>query len=429
MQEMPPETGSRTNRLIFEKSPYLLQHSHNPVDWYPWGDEAFQKAREEDKPVFLSIGYSACHWCHVMEKESFEDSEVARMLNDTFVCIKVDREERPDLDATFMKISEAITGTGGWPLHIVMTADKKPFFATTYIPKEKRFGRPGMREIIQHIKMMWTSRRSELIDSAEKITALLRNSEREFEDMRPLEKLPESTLDEGYMRLVEDFDEAHGGFERAPKFPSPHKLCFLLRYWKRTRNDKALHMVEKTLREMRLGGIYDHLGFGFHRYSTDADWLVPHFEKMLYDQAMLVTAYVEAYQATGKEEYEQTAREVISYITQTMTDPLGGFYTAEDADSEGEEGKYYLWTEEEIGEALSPREAELTRRVFNVEERGNFESGMGKRNGKNILYLKKPLSDLASDTGFSPTKLQSEIEKIRKKLVVFRGEACSSRQG
>jgi len=420
---MPLGRGSEANRLILEKSPYLLQHSHNPVDWYPWGDEAFQNAQAEDKPVFLSIGYSTCHWCHVMMKESFEDLEVARMLNDTFVCIKVDREERPDLDATFMKICQAITGAGGWPLHIMMTADKKPFFAATYIPKENRFGMPGMLEIIRRIKRMWMSRRSELVASAERTVALLRSSENEFDNMQPIEELAESTLDEAYMRLAGDFDETNGGFECAPKFPSPHKLCFLLRYWKRTQNEKALQMVEKTLKEMHLGGIYDQLGFGFHRYSTDAKWLVPHFEKMLYDQAMLVTAYVEAFQATRKEEYAKIAREAISYVMQNMTDPLGGFYTAEDADSEGEEGKYYLWTEEEIEEALSSKEVKLIKRVFNTEKEGNFiESTIGKRNGKNVLYLKKPLYELAPDLGFSPAKFQSQIEEIRKKLIAFRAK-------
>ena len=423
MRKIHLERGSRANRLILEKSPYLLQHSHNPVDWYPWSDEAFQKAQAEDKPVFLSIGYSTCHWCHVMEKESFEDSEVARMLNDTFVCIKVDREERPDLDAVFMKISQAITGTGGWPLHIVMTADKKPFFAATYLPKERRFGKPGIVEIIQQIKRMWTSKRDEVVNSAEKITALLKNSEKEFENMQPIEELAESTLDEAYTHLLNDFDETHGGFDCVPKFPSPHKLCFLLRYWKRTQNDKALQMVEKTLTEMRLGGIYDHLGFGFHRYSTDANWLVPHFEKMLYDQAMLITAYAETYQATRKEEYKQTVREVISYVMQDMADPLGAFYTAEDADSEEEEGKYYLWTEKEIEETLNPREAELIKKIFNIEKEGNFiDSANGIRNGKNIFHLKKPLDELAPNLDFSPTRLKSETEAIRKKLSIFRAK-------
>ena len=425
MSRMSSEKGSGSNRLVSEKSPYLQQHSHNPVDWYPWSAEAFDKARKEDKPVFLSIGYSTCHWCHVMEKESFEDPEVARMLNDAFVCIKVDREERPDLDAAYMKICQAITGAGGWPLHIIMTADKKPFFAATYIPKKNRFGKLGMIEIIQQIKMLWKSRRQELVDSAEKITALLKNTEKETEnvDRAHFEKLSESTLDEAYRQLLETFDKANGGFEFAPKFPSPHRLSFLLRYWKRVGDNRALQMVEKTLTAMQLGGLYDHLGFGFHRYSTDASWLVPHFEKMLCDQAMLVTAYVEAFQATGKQEYWQTAMEVISYVIQDMADPCGGFYTAEDADSEGEEGKYYLWTEEQIQKTLDQSEAELVKRVFSTEREGNFvENENGKKNGKNILHLKAPLNETASNLGLSQMELQSRLEESRKKLLIFRAK-------
>jgi len=412
---------STSNRLICEKSPYLLQHAHNPVDWYPWGAEAFRKAGAEDKPVFLSIGYSACHWCHVMERESFEDPEVARMLNDTFVCIKVDREERPDLDAAYMKVCQAITGTGGWPLHIIMTADKKPFFAATYIPRENRFEQLGMKQLVPQIKQLWASKRNELIDSAEKITALLKGRENESRSLQPTEELAESTLDEAYLPLAENFDEGNGGFGNAPKFPSPHNLSFLLRYWKRTRHDKALQIVEKTLDAMRLGGIYDHLGFGFHRYSTDTKWRVPHFEKMLYDQAMLVTAYTEAYQVTGKEDYKQTAREVIAYVLRNMTDPTGGFYSAEDADTEGEEGKFYLWTEREIRQALPEDEAELVKKVFGTEEEGNFvEATTDKETGKNVLYLRKPPAELAVDLHFSPEKLQKLIEEARQKLLAVR---------
>ncbi|HYB67936.1 MAG TPA: thioredoxin domain-containing protein [Candidatus Acidoferrales bacterium] len=412
--------NSTSNRLISEKSPYLLQHAHNPVDWYPWGPEAFQKAREEDKPVFLSIGYSACHWCHVMERESFEDPEVARMLNEAFVCIKVDREERPDLDAAYMKVCQAMTGTGGWPLHIIMTADKKPFFAATYIPKENRFGQVGMKQLVPQIKQFWALKRKELIDSGEKIEALLKGRENES-SLQPTEELVESTLDEAYLHLAENFDERYGGFGTSPKFPSPHNLSFLLRYWKRTRHDKALQMVEKTLDAMRLGGIYDQLGFGFHRYSTDAKWLVPHFEKMLYDQAMLVTAYTEAYQVTGKEDYRQTVHEVITYILRNMTDSNGGFYSAEDADSEGEEGKFYLWTEREIRQALSQDEAELVKKVFGTEEGGNFvEAITGKETGKNILHLRKPLAELAVDLHVSPEKLEKLMEEARLKLLAAR---------
>jgi uncharacterized protein YyaL (SSP411 family) len=416
---MTSERDLRPNRLASEKSPYLLQHAYNPVDWYPWGAEAFKKAQTEDKPIFLSIGYSTCHWCHVMEKESFEDPEVAKMLNDAFVCIKVDREERPDLDATFMKVCQVISGTGGWPLHIIMTADKKPFFAATYIPKEARFGRMGLKQIILQIKQLWTSKRNDLAESAEKIAALLR--EKESRVTQPIEKLAESTLDEAYLKLEENFDKNNGGFGYAPKFPSPHNLSFLLRYWKRTQNSKALEMVEKTLKAMRLGGIYDHLASGFHRYSTDPAWLLPHFEKMLYDQAMLAIAYAEAYQATRKDEYKQTAQQVISYVLRNMTDETGGFYSAEDADSEDEEGKFYLWTEQEIRQALSQDEADLIKKFFNVDEEGNYtEPATGKKNGKNMLYQRKPLTEMTPILHLSLEEAQPLIYKACQKLLRVR---------
>lgn len=363
-----------TNRLISEKSPYLLQHAHNPVDWYPWGDEAFEKARKEDKPIFLSIGYSTCHWCHVMEKESFEDSEIAKLLNETFVSIKVDREERPDLDSIYMKVCQMLKGSGGWPLHIIMTPDKKPFFAATYILKESRFGRAGMKELIPRIKALWESRRSELLERAQRITTFLQQAEKDSVLPQVEGELGTSTLDAAFKYLSKNFDERNGGFGVAPKFPSPHNLAFLLRYWNRTGNEKALRMVEETLGSMWLGGIYDHIGFGFHRYSTDSRWLVPHFEKMLYDQAMLIIAYTETHQATGKEEYKHAAREIITYVMRDMTASDGGFFfSAEDADTEGEEGKFYLWTEKEIREVLSADGAEFVIKIFNVEKDGNFE--------------------------------------------------------
>jgi uncharacterized protein YyaL (SSP411 family) len=355
------------NKLISEKSPYLLQHAQNPVDWYPWGADAFNRAHKENKPIFLSIGYSTCHWCHVMAKESFEDPEVARLLNETFVCIKVDREERPDIDNTYMAVCQMMSGSGGWPLTIIMTPDKKPFFASTYVPKETRFGRIGMKEIIPGIKALWAGRRNELLASAGQIAGALEQIEREARGSLGSE-LGESTLKKAYDQLARSFDAQNGGFGTAPKFPTPHNLMFLLRYWKRTGDKPALAMVEKTLEAMRLGGIYDHVGFGFHRYSTDNRWFLPHFEKMLYDQALLAMAYIEAYQATdGKEAYEQTAREIFSYVLRDMTNREGGFYSAEDADSEGEEGRFYLWTWDEVGHLLSGEEAELTARVFTVK--------------------------------------------------------------
>jgi uncharacterized protein YyaL (SSP411 family) len=405
------------NRLIFEKSPYLLQHANNPVDWYPWGPEAFEKARKEDKPIFLSIGYSTCHWCHVMEHESFEDPEVARLMNQVFVSVKVDREERPDLDNIYMTVCQMMTGSGGWPLTIVMTPDKKPFFAGTYFPKKSRLGRIGMLDLVPRIQEIWTNRRDEVLKSADQITAALQ----QFSHEAPGEELGEPTLRTAFEQLAQRFDEQHGGFGNAPKFPTPHNLLFLLRYWRRTGNEKALRMVEKTLHAMRLGGVYDHVGFGFHRYSTDPIWLVPHFEKMLYDQALLAIAYTEAYQATGKAEYAQTAREVFSYVLRDMRAPIGAFYSAEDADSEGEEGKFYLWTEEQIRRVLSPDEADLIIKVFNVGKEGNFhEEATGGRSGRNILHLRRGLQEIASDLKIPEQRLRAHLGSAREKLFAAR---------
>jgi len=407
----------KPNRLINEKSPYLLQHANNPVDWYPWGEEAFEKARKENKPIFLSIGYSTCHWCHVMERESFEDPEVANLMNEVFVSIKVDREERPDIDSIYMTVCQMMTGSGGWPLTIIMTPDKKPFFAGTYFPKDSRFGRIGMTQLVPRIKEIWTTKRDEIVNSANKITSALQQATKETLG----EKLDESTFRVAYNQLAERFDTVHGGFGRAPKFPTPHNLLFLLRYWKRAGNEEALEIVEKTLQAMRLGGIYDHVGFGFHRYSTDAEWFLPHFEKMLYDQALLAMAYIEAYQATGNEEYEETAREIFTYVLRDMTSPQGGFYSAEDADSEGEEGKFYLWKEEEIRNVLEKEEADLIRDVFNVEKGGNFsEEATGRGAGGNILHLKKSIPAIASQLKISEQELEKRLDAAREKLFSFR---------
>jgi hypothetical protein len=409
--------GEKPNRLIYEKSPYLLQHAYNPVDWYPWGDAAFEKARRENKPIFLSIGYSTCHWCHVMEKESFEDPRVSKLVNETLFSIKVDREERPDLDHIYMTICQMVTGSGGWPLTIIMTPDKKPFFAATYIPKETRFGRMGMLDLIPRIREVWMTRHDELVQSADKIITTLKT----MENKSPGEELDASTLDTAYRQLAQRFDENNGGFSDVPKFPTPHNFLLLLRYWKRTGQQKALAMVAKTLQEMRQGGIYDHVGFGFHRYSTDKEWLVPHFEKMLYDQAMLAIAYVELYQATGKEEYKKTAREIFTYVLRDMTAPGGGFYSAEDADSEGEEGKFYVWTEDEIRRGLQKEEADLTIELFHIEKNGNFmEQSTGRRDGSNILHLKKSFSEIASELKMSEHDLQDRLESARQKLFAVR---------
>ena len=411
LKKLPPNGGPEFNRLVFEQSPYLLQHAGNPVDWYPWGEEAFRKARDENKPIFLSIGYSTCHWCHVMERESFEDSEVAELMNATFINIKVDREERPDIDNIYMSVCQAITGSGGWPLTIVMTPDKQPFFAGTYFPKQDRFGRPGMLELVPRIRQAWQTRREELLDSAEKITAHVRSM-----GMRVAgAELGLDSLRSGYEQLAARYDTQHGGFGSAPKFPSPHNLTFLLRYWKRGGDVQALKMVEQTLQAMRAGGMYDHVGFGFHRYSTDAEWLVPHFEKMLYDQALLVIAYVEAYQATGKEEYARTAREILTYVLRDMTSPEGGFYSAEDADSEGLEGKFYLWTRDEMLDVLGESDGEAFCRVFNIKPGGNFSNPHCPPN-TNIPHHARPLADLAHELNLSVDELWIRREVARQKL-------------
>lgn len=405
------KTRRKPNRLILEKSPYLLQHAYNPVDWYPWGSEAFEKAKREDRPVFLSSGYSTCHWCHVMEKESYEDEEVAGLMNQVFVSIKIDREERPDIDGIYMKVCQAMTGSGGWPLNIIMTPDKKPFFAATYIPKESKFGRLGMLQIIPQVRDIWEKNRGR----AEAIAAQVISSL--SEEPEAVGALNEDVLHAAYEQLLEEFDEQHGGFGGAPKFPTPHNLTFLLRYWKRTGDMMALRMVERTLTAMSRGGIYDHAGYGFHRYSTDARWLVPHFEKMLYDQALLAMAYIEAYQAAGREDFKRIACEVFTYVLRDMTSPEGGFYSGEDADSEGVEGKFYVWTEDEIDSVLG-RESEFMKKVFGINKSGNFKDEGNE--GKNILYLQKTLSELALDLKLPVDAIRERIGDARKKLFEYR---------
>lgn len=354
-----------TNRLAFEKSPYLLQHAHNPVDWYPWGEEAFEKARKEDKPIFLSIGYATCHWCHVMEHESFENEEAAALLNHVFVCIKVDREERPDIDEIYMTVCQMLTQSGGWPLTIIMTPDKKPFFAATYIPLETRFGRTGLLDLVPRISNAWENQRDEILNSAGLITAILAEPD---EDGSVPDK---NLLTRAFQESEQSFDAQYGGFGTAPKFPSPHRLVFLIR-----QNPAAAQpMVEKTLTAMRLGGIWDHVGFGIHRYSTDRVWLTPHFEKMLYDQAMTALACIEAFEAYGDTFYRSMAEEIFTYVLRDLTSPDGGFYSAEDADCEGVEGKFYVWTLDELRAVLSPGELATVVGTFNI-----------KPSGENILH-------------------------------------------
>ena len=380
-----------SNRLAKESSPYLLQHSRNPVDWYPWCEEAFEKARIEDKPVFLSIGYSTCHWCHVMEQESFEDQKTADLMNRVFVSIKVDREERPDIDNIYMMACQMMTGSGGWPLSIIMTPGKKPFYAGTYFPRESRFGRIGFNDLINKIDEAWHSKRDGIDKSSLELTRHLADAY----SSKPAIEIDASILENAFTDFEERFDPVNGGFGTAPKFPSPHNLMFLLRYWKRSGNQEALNIALKTLTGMRRGGIFDQAGFGFHRYSTDSKWLVPHFEKMLYDQALLIMAYTEAFQATGEKEFSKTACETVTYILRDMTSPAGGFYSAEDADSEGVEGKFYLWAREEIVNILGPEDAALICDLFKVSEKGNFQEETGhSSNGGNILHLTDSEIDL-----------------------------------
>ncbi len=382
------------NRLAGEKSPYLLQHADNPVDWYPWGDEAFAAAREQDKPIFLSIGYSSCHWCHVMEHESFEDEAVARLLNEHFISIKVDREERPDIDNIYMKVCQAMTGSGGWPMTVFMTPGGKPFFAGTYFPKQSKYGRPGMLELVPHMASLWKNDRKRLEQIGEHTTDALGSHAFTGDE----QKLSEKLLTTAYSRLEASYDDVHGGFGGAPKFPTPHQLSLLLRYWDRTGDARALEIVGTTLRKMYGGGIYDHLGNGFHRYSTDPMWLVPHFEKMLYDQAMLAIAYLEAHQATGNSFYGEVAEEIFTYVLRDLASPEGAFYSAEDADSEGEEGTFYVWKKDEITEVLGEEDGKIFCERYGVTGSGNFE-------GKNVLHI-------SSETGADEVGLDTMKEKL-----------------
>lgn len=402
------------NKLAKESSPYLLQHANNPVDWYPWCDEAFEKAKKENKPIFLSIGYSTCHWCHVMAHESFEDETVAEILNKNFICIKVDREERPDIDNIYMLASQIITGRGGWPLSIFMTADKKPFFAGTYFPKFSYAGRIGFVDLLNNVIKFWESKKDELLRSSDEITRYL-NLEIATDSS---ESLQEEIFNKTFTSLKNNFDEEYGGFGTSPKFPSPHNLIFLMNYYLRYKNNEALKMVIKTLEEMRKGGIYDQIGFGFHRYSTDEKWLVPHFEKMLYDQAMMINAYTLAYKITRDNFYKEVVYEIYSYLNTEMLSPEGAYYSAIDADSDGEEGKFYLWKSKELEEII-PDKYETIRKIFNVSDEGNFLNEATKKlTGKNILYLKNRLLDVLKEESLT----YEEYEQIRKKLLNFRSK-------
>ncbi|MFN4181690.1 MAG: thioredoxin domain-containing protein [bacterium] len=407
----------KPNRLIREKSPYLLQHCYNPVDWYPWCEEAFEKAQKEDKPIFLSIGYSACHWCHRMEKESFDDPEVAEKMNEVFVCIKVDREERPDIDHIYMQVCQMMTGSGGWPLTIIMTPEKKPFFAGTYFPKKTLYGQIGLIELTERVGEIWRSRKEECREAAEKITRALQ--EKEISE-RPYEP-GFLHIKEAFFLLEKVFDATYGGFGTAPKFPTAQHLFFLLRYWKRTGDENALRMVEKTLEEMAKGGIYDHIGGGFHRYSTDRHWHLPHFEKMLYDQAMMAMTYCEAFLATRKPQYERIARETCDYVLKNLTSPQGAFYTSEDADSEGEEGKFYLWTVDEIYQELGEKDAEQFVQLCSLRKEGNFSSEEDARNReKNVVHLVKTHEEWAKEKQMDVEEWYKRWKDWRQRLFLLR---------
>jgi len=370
-----------TNRLVREKSPYLLQHAHNPVDWYPWGEEAFEKAKKGNKPIFLSIGYSTCHWCHVMERESFENEAIAKVMNEHFVCIKVDREERPDVDQIYMNAVMLLTGQGGWPLNLFLTPDLKPFYGGTYFAPDGRYGRPGFPAVLEDVSRAWRTKPVEVEKAGQQLAEAISRSGADMSGG----PLNENLLDLARQQLESGFDPKDGGFRGAPKFPPAMALQFLLRLNQKTGDKKIMPLVEVTLDKMSQGGIYDQVGGGFSRYSTDDEWLVPHFEKMLYDNALLSRAYLEAYQVTGNEEYARVARETFSYLFRDMTDANGGFYSAEDADSEGEEGKFYVWTPSELKRILGDEAGLAFCELYNASEGGNFE-------GQNILNLKGPLA-------------------------------------
>ncbi len=398
------------NRLSHEKSPYLLQHANNPVDWYPWGEDAFARARDEDKPIFLSIGYATCHWCHVMEHESFEDREVAALLNEHMVSIKVDREERPDVDNIYMTVCQMLTGRGGWPLSIFMTPDRRPFYAGSYFPKESRMGMPGFMDIIRSIDHLWRQDRDRLIQACDKIIGAMQGRK----ESAGAVALGVDALEKGHDQLNHMFDAKWGGFGSAPKFPTPHHLTFLLRWHARRPESGALAIVEKTLESMRNGGVFDQVGLGFHRYSVDERWLVPHFEKMLYDQAMMGMAYTEAHQVTGNPACADAARDIFEYVLRDMQGAHGGFLSAEDADSEGEEGLFYVWTPDQVKTVLGAERAELFCGFYDITAAGNFERC------RSIPHRPKSLEVYARIKGMQEDELKRILEACRQELYFER---------
>ena len=411
IDRLPKDGGKEFNRLVFESSPYLLQHARNPIDWRPWGKEAFAEAAKQDKPIFLSVGYTTCHWCHVMEHESFEDEEVAALMNKHYVCIKLDREERPDIDNVYMTVTQMMTGRGGWPMTIIMSPEKVPFFAGTYFPKQ------SMMQLLPHFSNVWQKER----EKAQEVGQAIMKSLRELQDGQVGGDLNATNLDACYQALLGSFDRKHGGFGQRPKFPTPHTVGFLLRYHRLTGEKTAIEMAETTLRKIRLGGVYDQVGLGLHRYSTDERWLLPHFEKMLYDQALFALANLECHQVTGDPFFLGSCKDTLEYVRRDLTSPEGGFYSAEDADSEGEEGKFYLWSLSELKDVLGEKDASFFAGIYGFEKEGNFlDEATHQRTGGNIPHLQAPLSELAKKQDMKPTEFLARIEGLREKLFASR---------
>ena len=398
------------NRLIKETSPYLLQHAHNPVDWYPWGPEALERAKAEDKPILVSVGYSACHWCHVMERESFEDPQIAQTMNENFICIKVDREERPDIDSIYMTAVQAMAGRGGWPMTVFLTPDGTPFYGGTYFPPEDRHGIPGFPTLLQSLARVYRENRGAVARTSQQ---LIQRMQQMSVGVPSLEPLTKELMYQAYSGIAGQFDDRYGGVGMQPKFPQPMTYEFLLRYHLRSQDPQALDMVELTLRQMAQGGVYDQIGGGFHRYSTDTFWLVPHFEKMLYDNALLARLYLHVYQVTGKPLYRRILEETLDYVAREMTDSSGGFYSSQDADSEGVEGKFFVWRPEEVLPVLGKEDGEIINRYFDVTPKGNFE-------GFSILHVAQDPATIAQEAGVDEEELDALIHRSRAKLLEAR---------
>ena len=416
--EATPTEHKFTNKLIDETSPYLLQHAHNPVDWYPWGEEALAKAKAENKPIFLSIGYSACHWCHVMEHESFENEEIAAYLNEHYISIKVDREERPDLDEIYMAAVQGMTGSGGWPMTVFLTPDLEPFYGGTYYPPEDRYGRPGFLSLLKGIQDHYVNKPEDVSKQAEQLTAFVKRALGGRETTEG--ELSTNLVDTAVGELLASYDSEEGGFGGAPKFPNSAAISILLRHHARTGEPRSLEAATNTLDRMFMGGMYDHLGGAFHRYSVDAQWLVPHFEKMLYDNGQLAQVYLDAYQLTSNEVYARVAREIFTYQLRDMTDAGGAFHSTEDADSEGEEGKFYIWTLDEVMEVLGEEDGKFFGLYYAVRAKGNFQSHEPYHKEQNILHLTRTHDEIATELEMTPKDLEAKIAPMREQLFAHR---------